>query len=164
MQRKENKKSQSMKQTIAILLFLIGCVIARAEEVCRFTADEDALLEEISQASFEYFRIHSHPVSGLVKDTSLSPVCSVASMGFGLGVLPIAAERGYLSKEEAEALALRALKILSRSHARHLGMFCHFIDLATGRPTSLGYEPIVSSIDTALLIAGAVTAGEYFGG
>jgi hypothetical protein len=153
-----------MNQTMAILFFLIGCGVGRTEELYRFTADEDALLEEISRASFEFFRIHSHPVSGLVKDTSISPVCSVASMGFGLAVLPIAAERGYLSKQESFAKALRALKTLNNSNARHLGMFCHFLDLAAGGPTDLGYEPIASSIDTALLIAGAVTAGEYFGG
>lgn len=153
-----------MKKTTAILFFLIGCGVGRTEAVYRFTADEEALLEEISRATFEFFRIHTHPVSGLVKDTSIRPVCSAASLGFGLAALPIAVERGYLSKQEALTRALQAMKTLETSKARHLGMYCHFIDYATGRPTDLGYEPIVSSIDTALLIAGAVTAGEYFGG
>ncbi len=129
-----------------------------------FPEQDQVLLEEISRASFEFFRVHTHPVSGLVKDTSASPVCSVASLGFGLAALTIGAERGYLSRQEAADRAVRALTTLEKSTARKHGLYCHFIDYETGRPTHLGYEPIVSSIDTALLIAGAVTAGEYFGG
>ena len=43
-------------------------------------------------------------------------------------------------------------------------MFCHFIDLKTGNVTTQGYESGASSVDTALLVAGALTAGQYFKG
>ena len=85
-------------------------------------------------------------------------------LGFGLASLPIGVERGYVSSEEAKDRAVRALRTLERSNAHHRGMFCHFIDLKTGHTTPMGYESIASSVDTALMVAGAIVAGEYFQG
>jgi hypothetical protein len=88
----------------------------------------------------------------------------VASVGFGLAAMPIAAERGWIDRSDAEARTLRALRTLARSSAHHHGVFCHYIDLHTGQPTRRGYEQVASTIDTALLMAGAITAGQYFSG
>src|SRR5690606_35245973 len=41
------------------------------------------------------------------------------------------------------------------------GFFYHFVDMRTGRRE---WESELSSIDTALLVSGALTAGEYFRG
>ncbi|MBI9020957.1 MAG: hypothetical protein JEZ10_06865 [Verrucomicrobia bacterium] len=131
--------------------------------IIHFSSEDEALLEEISSTSFFFFEENTHPVSGLIKDTSLSEVCSVASLGFGLAALPVAVERGYMSHDAAESNAMKALETLKRSNAQHNGMYCHFIDLATGNTTPKGYESIASSIDTAIMIAGAMVAGEYFG-
>ncbi|MFA5292191.1 MAG: glucoamylase family protein [Phycisphaerae bacterium] len=133
---------------------------------CRgaFTADDERLLEEISRASFQFFWKEANPVSGLVRDRTGKNVCSVASLGFGLAALPIGVERGYVSYDEAKSRALNALRTLENSNAHYKGVFCHFIDLATGNTTKLGYEGVTSTIDTALMIAGTIVAGEYFGG
>jgi hypothetical protein len=90
-------------------------------------------------------------------------VCSVASLGFALAALPVGVERGYITYQQGQRRALRALNSLLNSNAHHNGIFCHFIDIETGNTTGLGYENIASSIDTALMLAGAVVAGEYFG-
>lgn len=129
-----------------------------------FSNDDERLLEEISRASFEFFWKESHPDSGLVRDKTGEDVCSVASLGFGLAALPIGAERGWVSRQAAQERALKALKTIKHSGARHNGMYCHFIDFASGNTSQLGYESVASSIDTALMVAGAIVAGEYFGG
>lgn len=129
-----------------------------------FTAEDERLLDEISRASFQFFWKEADPVSGLVKDRTDKDVCSVASLGFGLASLPIGVERGYVSKEEAKTRAWNALQSLGKSNARYKGVFCHFIDIKNGHITQLGYESVASTIDTALLMAGVMTAGEYFGG
>ena len=129
-----------------------------------FSKEENILLDEIEQACFQFFWMEADPHSGLVRDKTGVEVCSVASLGFSLAALPIGVERGYITHSEAKKRTLRILHTLESSNARHEGMFCHYIDLKTGHATTQGYESGASSVDTALLIAGAITAGEYFGG
>jgi hypothetical protein len=129
-----------------------------------FSAADEALLEEITFSSFQFFWQQSDSQSGLVPDSTKDKVCSVASLGFGLAALPIGAERKYVSYDDAKSRALNAMRTLKNSNAKHNGVFCHFIDLKTGNMTNQGYESIASSIDTALMVAGVIVAGEYFGG
>lgn len=153
---------------ISPLFCVSGCLkISRPENPSgqiAFSAEDDRLLEKISYASFQFFWKEAHPQSGLVRDKTGVEVCSVASLGFGLAALPIGAERGFVSREEACERALKILRTLRASNAHHEGVYCHFIDLANGHTTSEGYESGASTIDTALLVAGAIVAGEYFGG
>lgn len=125
---------------------------------------DDALLEEISRAAFLFFIREADPESGLVRDRTGAEYCSAAAMGFGLAALPVGAERGWIGRRDAEAQALAVLRILARSTAHHEGVFCHYLDLHTGGPSKLGYEKVASTIDTALLMAGVLTAGQYFTG
>src|SRR6185436_1537174 len=74
------------------------------------TAD-DALLEDLSKRSFLFFWEQADPDTGIVRDrsrTNGSPVDgdardigSIASVGFGLTGLCIAAERGWVPVPEA---------------------------------------------------------------
>ncbi len=149
----------------AVIIFTQACgVSAEAIYPERFTDEDAQLLDEITEASFSFFWREADAESGLVKDRSNHNVCSVASLGFGLAALPVGVERGYVSYEAAKERAFRALRTLEQSNAHHQGMFCHFIDLKTGHTTPMGYESIASSVDTALMVAGAIVAGEYFGG
>ena len=143
---------------IASVLFPCGLCCAS------LTAEDERLLEEISRASFQFFWNEANSVSGLVRDVTDKDICSVASLGFGLAALPIGVERGYVSYEAAKNRALNALRTLEKSNAHYKGIFCHFIDLANGNTTKSGYENAASTVDTALLMAGAIVAGEYFGG
>ncbi len=130
-----------------------------------FHPEDDALLEEISYASFRYFVDEAHPETGLMPDKVSEPgLCSIAAQGFGFAALPIGVERGWIEHEEAEELALRGLRTLQGSPAQRWGFFAHYLDMETGNYSLLGYEQGVSSIDTALMIAGALVAGQYFGG
>ncbi|RKY25970.1 MAG: hypothetical protein DRP62_00140 [Planctomycetota bacterium] len=159
-----SKRYICLLSVMSILLASGYCCASgsKADQII-FTAEDECLLEEISHASFQFFWKNAHPVSGLVRDKTGSQVCSVASLGFGLGALPVGVERGYVSYEAAKSRALKSLKTLEKSNAHHDGIYCHFIDLATGNTTPFGYESIASSIDTALMVAGAIVAGEYFG-
>jgi hypothetical protein len=101
----------------------------------------------------------------MIQDRSdTTTVCSIASIGFGLPAFVIAAERGWMSRAEAQFRTVRALRTLENSPARRYGLYAHYLDMATGGPTTGGYEKSVSTIDTSLMIAGALAAGEYFGG
>jgi hypothetical protein len=136
-----------------------------AETTYRPTPEDNALLDEVTHAAFLFFTEEAHPVTGLIADkTSLREVCSVAVQGFGFAVLPVGVERGWITREDAEDLALRGLRTLRDTSGKRYGMFAHFLDMETGEPSRDGYESGASTIDSALMIAGALAAGEYFGG
>lgn len=128
---------------------------------------EDAkFLEDCARRSFGYFWDHWNAKTGLVQDRagvdgspSGNNVASLAATGFGLSALCIAAIRGWVPKEQARLRVLTTLRFLW-GHAFHdHGWFLHFMDADTGA-RRLNSE--ISSIDTALLLAGIIMAQEYF--
>lgn len=98
---------------------------------------------------------------GLIGDRyPSSGAASIASVGFGLAAIPIGVERGWITREEGMERAEKTLASMKGLETVH-GFYYHFYTQRTGNPTK-GVE--VSCIDTALLVAGALVAGEYFGG
>lgn len=87
-------------------------------------------------------------------------VASVASVGFGLSALPISVECEWVGRKEAEERAYYTLLTL-KNMTRVNGFWYHFVDMKTGERV---WECEVSIIDSAILINGALIAGEYFGG
>ena len=99
---------------------------------------------------------------GLVRDRypgnpSLS---SVAAVGFALAAIPAAVENGWISYEEGFERVDGTLDTLLKLE-RTEGFYYHFVNISTGL-RSPGSE--VSIIDTGLMLAGAIVAGEYFEG
>lgn len=129
-------------------------------------------LDEIQQRAVAYFVEQAHPLTGLVKDRARNQgpddnytVASVAATGFGLAALCVGAERGWLPWADAQERCERTLRSFDGSGPVTVegreGFCCHFVDWATGRRV---WESEVSSIDTALLVCGALVAGQYFAG
>lgn len=146
-------------------LILACCAMALpAQTPAPFPPADQKILDEIELGSFLFFWKEADPRSGLAPDKTGVRECSVAGVGFGLAALPVGIERGFITRQQGEARALTILRTLDASDARHAGVFAHFIDIETGKTTPGGYEHDASTIDTALLIAGALTAGEYFKG
>ena len=125
------------------------------------------LLDRYQRAAFEYFVSNRNPANGLHADTSRpgSPV-SIAVVGFALSVYPIAVERGWISREDAVVHCNTALQFFRNSNqdgtpeaTGFKGFYFHFLDWSTGTRV---WRCELSMIDTALLIAGALTAAEYF--
>ncbi len=130
-------------------------------------ADPDALLLQYQQRATNYFRAEADPRTGLAKDRAANfeddsyTVSSLAATGFGLATLPIAAERGWRPTTDAREQARVTLTYLLREMPHQHGWYYHFVDMRTG---GRAWNCELSSIDTALLLAGALTAGAYFGG
>jgi hypothetical protein len=127
---------------------------------------EDAFLEELERANFQFFWEQADPVTGLVKDrcnvrtTDNGIVGSIASTGFGLSALCIGEKRGYIKLAEARHRALTTLRFLWQSMPNHRGFFFHFANVKTGERI---WDSEVSSIDTAILICGILTCRQYLG-
>ncbi len=123
------------------------------------------LLERERKNCFDYFYenfVKEEKVYGLMPDTvpSVRGDCSVAANGFMLAGMAIGADFGYISRGEAQTICEKTLETLIKLE-KEGGFFYHFYHLSDGRKLE---KTELSLIDTALLIAGALTAGAYFGG
>ena len=128
---------------------------------------DDELLDRLQRGAFGYFLDEANPTNGLVADTSRddSPA-SIAVVGLALSAYLVAAERAWLTREEAAArtlVTLRFFEISAQGSAPdatgHRGFYYHFLDKQSGKRV---WQCEVSPIDTALLLAGFLTAGAYF--
>ena len=125
------------------------------------------MIDGLQRAAFAYFDKATHPGNGLVADTSRtgSPA-SIAVVGFALSAYPVAVERGWIEREAAVQRCLAALRFFSGSDQTgsgdstgYRGFYFHFLDLGSGRRA---WQSELSSIDTALLIVGMLTAAAFF--
>jgi len=86
-------------------------------------------------------------------------IASIAATGFGLSAVCIAAEHRWISHDMARLRVVSALRFFAGSAPQEHGWFYHFLDSSSGQRR---WHSEVSSIDTALLLAGVLTARQYF--
>lgn len=133
--------------------------------VAVLSPDEDALLEDLEKAAFQFFWEQASPKTGLVKDRcnvrtkDNSTVASIAATGFGLTGICIGQERGYVSFADAKERVLNTLRFLGTQMTNHRGFYYHFANLNTGERI---WDSEVSSIDTAILLCGILTCRQHF--
>jgi hypothetical protein len=133
------------------------------------TPADHAFLEDLQKRSFRYFWEQADPHTGLVADRARADasamdenhrnVASIASTGFGLTSLCIAAERGWIDREKARERTRNTLRFFAERAYQQRGWFYHWLDIKTGERR---WNSEVSSIDTALLLGGVLTARQYF--
>lgn len=132
--------------------------------------DDRAFLDEWQRRCFKFFWDQSHPATGMTADrapadgsrivfTDDQPVGSIASVGFGLTAICIADERGWVEDAEAAERVATTLRFLLDKAEHKEGFFYHFVDMRTGQRV---WDCELSSIDTALLLAGVLTARQYY--
>jgi hypothetical protein len=132
-------------------------------------SQDDAFLEDLSKRAFLFFWEQADPETGLVLDrsqTNGSPsdeahryIASSASTGFGLTGLCIAANRGWITKKQARDRVATTLRFFADRAYQNHGWFYHWMDSRTG---DRRWQSEVSSIDTALLLGGVLTARSCF--
>jgi hypothetical protein len=131
----------------------------------KLSPEDDAFLEELEKANFQFFWEQGDPETGLVKDRcntrieDKSIVASIAATGFGLTALCIGQKRNYVPLNEARDRVLQSLRFLSKKMPTHRGFYYHFANVKTGERT---WDSEISSIDTAMLLCGVLTCRQYF--
>lgn len=157
--------------TFVILTSNLAAERARVVAPAHLSAEDDAFLEDLSRRAFLYFWEQADPQSGLVLDrahtdgTNYPPgddhynIASSAATGFGLTALCIAAERKWIEPQQARERVRATLRFYADHAAQFHGWFYHWTDAATG---ARRWNSEVSSIDTALLLAGVLTARGAF--
>ena len=157
------------RRTIKVNLLCALCASLWLILPLRVSAQPEAFLDDLQQRSFRYFWEQADPQTGLVADrarvdgTSLPPshqnVASTAATGFGLSALCTAVDRNWIDKESALTRARNTLRFFDTRAFQQRGWFYHWIDSKTGERR---WDSEVSSIDTALLLAGVLTVRQCF--
>jgi hypothetical protein len=140
-----------------------------AARAARFSPSDEAFLEDLSRRTFSYFVEQADPNTGLVLDrarTDGSPhdethrnVASIAATGFGLTAICIGAEHQWIERTDARVRIQSALRFFADRAPNEHGWFYHWMDYRTGERR---WQSEISSIDTALLLAGVLTARQCF--
>ncbi|MFO7654305.1 MAG: glucoamylase family protein [Candidatus Krumholzibacteriia bacterium] len=128
----------------------------------------EALLDSLQRTAFLYFWREANPVNGLIRDRSQnwSP-CSIAAQGFGISAICIGIDHGWVTREAGRDRILLGMQTLwngPQGDAQYgtngyRGLFYHFLDINSGVRT---WSSELSTIDTALLMAGVLDARRYF--
>lgn len=124
-------------------------------------------LENLQKETFGYFLHETNPANGLVIDkTAHDWPASIAATGLALACYPVGVERGFMSRAAAVERTLATLRFFWNSPqgpepdaTGYKGFYYHFLDMKTGLRV---WECELSTIDSAFLLAGALTAGIYF--
>lgn len=156
-----------MKKIVMICgILLFGMTLIACQPKQKVDPRKEILFQE-SKLSFEFFWETSNhdensPGYGLSRDRyeGNTVIASIAAVGFHLASLPAGVENGWVTFEEAQNRALRTLQTLLTLE-RTKGFYYHFVNIHTGKRE---WKSEVSVIDTGLMVAGALVAGEYFGG
>lgn len=157
---KTNKALWRVRLSVALTL-LVGRAMA-GSDVAR---DDDRLLDEITRAGFALFHDEAHPATGLIPDacradgTRSGTVANVAGSGFGLAAFCVADQRGWIEHAQAVRRVRLMLHFLATQAPHQHGFLYHFLDMETGART---WDSEASSIDTGLLLCGALTARQHF--
>ncbi|MSU22883.1 MAG: hypothetical protein EXS32_03565 [Opitutus sp.] len=180
------RESRGLLRLLSGVAALLGAVMfspgARAKEVAldgRATAgptlggwarhgalspEDSALLDDVERRAVRFFTEHSDPLTGLTRDrapnhgASSQAPASVAATGFALTAWCIAEERGWLRAGEARRRVVQTLRFVAEEHAQEHGWLYHFVDAVNGKRV---WQCEASTIDTALLLQGALLAREY---
>jgi hypothetical protein len=172
------KRSSPMKRLFHLFLPLVFLFTGNAEanipkqshEGWSISQDQLELLEDLQRDTFKFFWETTNPENGLTPDRyPNTEFSSIAGVGFALTAYLVGAEKNYVTREQAAERTLNTLRFLweapqgdaPSAMAGHKGFFYHFLHMDSGHRH---HRTELSTIDTALLIAGVLSVQTYFDG
>ncbi|MDB6163667.1 MAG: Tat pathway signal protein [Xanthomonadaceae bacterium] len=126
------------------------------------------LVDDLEHRTFDYFWELGNPANGLVPDRWPTPsFSSIAAVGFGLTAYGVGVERGWISRDQAVDRTLATLRFFANARqgeevsgtSGYKGFFYHFLEMDSGARSGTNE---VSTVDTALLLAGVLFAQTYY--
>ena len=134
----------------------------------RLAVHETAFLDTLQHSTFRFFWEQSDSVTGMAPDRwPTRSFVSVGAVGFALTAYPIGAERGWVTRSQAVERTARTLRwfwaarqdTVAQGATGYRGFFYHFLHPSSGTR----FERVeLSTMDTALLLAGALFCQSYF--
>src|SRR5246127_5407902 len=127
----------------------------------------DDKLDALQWVALDYYLREVNHRNGLVGDkTQPDTPASIAAVGMALAAAPIVVERDILPRDFIAKRVLIKLRFFWNSPqgigadaTGYKGFYYHFLDMETGRRV---WQCELSTIDSAFLLAGMLTAATYF--
>jgi len=136
----------------------------------RIPCSKIAPFYKLQRDTFRYMWEHTYKESGLAYEDSRNKATGQATIGgtgFGIAAIVVAAERGWVSREDAAARILKIATFLrDKTDRKNLhGAFPHWLDGRTGKTFSFSEKDNGADlVETAFLIQGLLIARSYFNG
>lgn len=127
---------------------------------------DEELLTLVQKQTFRYFWEGAEPTSGMTRErTSSGATVTTGGTGFGILSMIVAAERGFITREEACSRIQRIVTFLSGQATAYHGAFAHWINGETGATIPFSADDNGADlVETAYLFQGLLTARAYFDG
>ncbi len=164
------KRSPFIITCIALMSVMLHQCSLSQPVVNERTKQWDVFLDSLQLRTLQYFLDVTDSTTGLSPDrwpASYSP-SSVAAIGFALTSFPISVEHALISREQAAGRALRSMKYLygleqseQPDASGYKGFYYHFLTIKEGKRE---WKCELSTVDTALLMAGVLCCQAYFNG
>ncbi len=130
-------------------------------------ASDNDMLDKLQRETFDYFLNEVNPITGLVADkTEPGFPSSIAVTGMALTTYIVGVEKKFLSRKNAIERTLKILRFFYDSQqgkepnaTGYKGFYYHFLKMNNGERE---WKCELSTVDTALFIAGALSAAAYF--
>ena len=129
---------------------------------------DSALLELVQKQTFRYFWDFGHPVSGMSRERSNiaygygNEVVTTGGTGFGIMAIIVAAERGWISRDQAVDRLLTMVRFMLKADSYH-GIFPHWLHGETGRTIPFSRKDDGADlVETSYLFQGLLCARQYF--
>ena len=130
---------------------------------------DEEMLGVLQRETFDYFLKEVNHKTGLIADkTQPGSPSSIAATGLGLSCYIAGIERGFITRADAIKRTLTVLRFFYNSSQStevdatgYKGFYYHFLDMETGKRV---WKCELSTVDTAILLAGILTARYYFTG
>lgn len=125
----------------------------------------EPFIRDMQRRCYRYFLEAADPDTQLIADrartdgSAHSTHASIAACGFGLAAHAVAAQYDWAPRGEIQERVRTMLRSLTNLAAHEKGFVYHFIDMKTG---ARALRSEASTVDTALLLGGALTASTAF--
>lgn len=138
----------------------------KSEEVDATTEsfDDQDLLDMTQEITFRYFWNYAHPVSGLARERygGNPETTTTGGSGMGMMTIPVAIERGFITREEGADHILKMLNFLKDADRFH-GAWPHWLNGSTGEVIAFSEKDDGGDlVETAYLAQGLLTIRKYF--
>ena len=126
---------------------------------------DDSLLTLVQKQTFKFFWDYAHPVSGLARERYGSgETVTFGGSGFGIMGIPVAIERGFITRAEGLDRMNKIVNFLNLSTTdKFHGAFPHWMNGTTGKVIPFGTKDNGADlVETAFFMQGLLTVQSYF--
>lgn len=124
---------------------------------------DEALLDTIQKRTFKYFWDLGDSPSGMARERASDNVTvTTGGTGFGIMAIPVAINRGFISRTDGLARIQKIVNFLSTKCQRWHGAFSHWVNGSTGATIPFGNNNGADIVETSYLMMGLLTVRQYF--